>query len=330
MAILANQKVLTLDYWKLASKIQPGDYVFDLEGKPVKVSLVQEYRSERCYEVELNDYTSVAGDVNLGFLLENKKYRDRILEYKGIQKFRRPLMHKKVEELLNEPLRNKRNYSRLSIPTAKPLNFPHQTLPVPPFIFGFWFFNRWSNGKMCTPTGLADKIFEKFKDHGYKVLVKRKERFDRVVFTVSPTIESQLVPFLPTKIPENYLLSSAEQRLELLRGVLHSGSKNYSVKTDTFRFSSIIKRDVLQLQYLVESLGHKTKSIFKEGSKYYSLTFKSKLKLMDHQVSPPLKVHQARRYITKITPVQPQLCVHIETEDKNNSFLVGEGFISCR
>ena len=32
MAILANQKVLTLDYWKLANKIKVGDVLFDKDG----------------------------------------------------------------------------------------------------------------------------------------------------------------------------------------------------------------------------------------------------------------------------------------------------------
>ena len=72
MAILANQKVLTLDYWKAARNLQPGDYVFDKDGKIVQIKLVQEYRAQQCYEVMFNDYLSVAGDQHLGFLVEKK------------------------------------------------------------------------------------------------------------------------------------------------------------------------------------------------------------------------------------------------------------------
>jgi hypothetical protein len=43
MAILATEKVLTLDYWKPAEKIQVGDYVFNQTGDLVKVTLVQKY-----------------------------------------------------------------------------------------------------------------------------------------------------------------------------------------------------------------------------------------------------------------------------------------------
>jgi len=38
MAILATEKVLTLDWWKPASKLVIGDYVFDKDGKIVRSS----------------------------------------------------------------------------------------------------------------------------------------------------------------------------------------------------------------------------------------------------------------------------------------------------
>ena len=75
MAILANEKVLTLDFWKPAAKLQVGDYVFDKDGKPVKVKLVQTYRSQNCYQVTFDDYLTAAGDEKLGFLVETPKYR---------------------------------------------------------------------------------------------------------------------------------------------------------------------------------------------------------------------------------------------------------------
>jgi hypothetical protein len=50
---------------------------------------------------------------------------------------------------------------------------------------------------------------------------------------------------------------------------------------------------------------------------------------MEHQESPKIKVHTARRQIVAIEKIPAQMCVHIETEGADNSFLVGEGFISC-
>ena len=83
MAILATEKVPTLDYWKPAHKLQVGDYVFDKDGKIVRVTLVQEYRARSCYEVTLDDHLSVSGDEHMGFMTENPKYRNRAITYKG-------------------------------------------------------------------------------------------------------------------------------------------------------------------------------------------------------------------------------------------------------
>jgi hypothetical protein len=323
MAILANQKVLTLDYWKPASKIQVGDYVFDKNGKPVQVKLVQEYYSDECFEVKFDDHITVGGDKNLSFPSENPKYRKRTHEYKGRRPFLRPLRSVSVEQALETGLKTKHNRLSYSVPTTKPLELPHQTLPVPPFIFGFWFFNHKSSGVMRAPPGQHDKIAQKFKDHGYQIEFVSKSK---LTFRVKPTIESQLAPYIPTKIPQNYLLASPEQRLELLSGIIHAKSRQYDQKLDRFRFSSLHYPTVLLIQGLIESLGCRSRIHHDQYRKTYTVYFRIKLKIFDNQNSPPVKVHQARRYISKISKIAPQMCVHIETE---SNYLVGEGFISC-
>jgi hypothetical protein len=328
MAISANEKVLTLDYWKPASKIVQGDYLFDNTGRLVKVKLVQEYYSEDCYEVRLNDHLTVTGDQKLGFLLETKKYRERLLAYKGKFKFRRPLKHYAVQDLLETPLRNGLNRSLYSIPTAHPLQFPHQTLPIPPFLFGFWFFARQSTGKLAAPHDKEDYVREQFKEFGYKVRNHGILKTKNTTFSVTPTIHSQLIPNVPTKIPENYLLASKEQRIELLRGILHAKSRQYSPKYDEFRFTNGHYGTVLQIAGLVESLGSKSIIEYNKWKKDYTVIFKSRIPLVANQVSPPVKVHYGRRFVMEITKVQPRVCIHIETDGENNSILVGEGFIA--
>lgn len=330
MAILATEKILTLDYWKQASQIQPGDYVFDKNGKLVKVKLVQNIMASKCYEILFNDYTQVCGDSRLGFPTETPKYRKRVHEYKGKRQFKRPLAKKVVEELVTAPLKTKHNRLAYSVPTAKPLQLPHQDLPVPPFVFGFWFFNQNRARQYSTIPGYAETIEQKLKDHGYKLEFVGKKQNNERLFTVYPTIESQLAPNIPTRIPANYILSSVEQRIELLKGILHAKSRQYSKTKDTFRVTAQNFGTIQQVQYIVESLGHRTKVWYDETKKYYTIYFRSRLNLVDNQVSPPVKVHHGRRYIKQIEPLPPQQCVHIETEGEDNSFLVGEGFIACR
>ena len=142
MAILATQKVLTLDYWKIAEHIKPGDIVFDRLGHKVRVKLVQLLDKRPCFRVTLLDGTAISGDKDLRLPIETQKYRKRIWEYKGIRPFTRPITPKSLEELTCESLKNKNDRLKFSVPTAGPLELPHKDLPVPPFVFGFWFFSR--------------------------------------------------------------------------------------------------------------------------------------------------------------------------------------------
>ena len=330
MAILANQKILTLDYWKTAHNLRVGDYVFDKEGNLQKVTLVQEYRSDSCYHVTFNDHLTVEGDQHLGFQIEDQRYRNRICQYKGKFKFKRPLKFKKVSDLPADNLMQNNGGHAFSIPTTKPLQFPHQSLPVPPFIFGYWFFTHETrNRRMHFSKGNHDFLTETFKDAGYSIIERGKHSNGEKYFSVHPTIESHLNFDLPYRIPNNYLLASAEQRLELLKGILCAKPKSYSKKTGLFRFTNGHLPIVQQIQALVESLGHKTTLEINEQRKSYILIFRSKLQLVNNQIPHPKPlVHQGRRYIKAISKLPPQLCVHIETEGADNSYLVGEGFIA--
>lgn len=330
MAILANEKILTLDYWKTASNIQPGDYVFDKDGKLVEVKLVQEVMASACYEIVFDDYLTITGDKNLSFALETPSYRVKTSAYKGKRRFSSKLIKKPAQELAVAPLKTRTNRLMYSVPTIKPLELPHQDLPVPPFLFGFWFFNQRANKTYTSPKGYSEKLHGKFKDHGYEITTGRSLPTGERVFTIYPTIESQLAPNIPSRLPANYLLASAEQRLELLKGILYAKGRQYNKTKDTFRISGLNLPIMRQVQSLVESLGHKTKLQYDDYKKAYTLFFKSRLQLMDHQVSPKLKVHNGRRFIKQVVPMAPQKCVHIETKGQDNSFLVGEGFIACR
>ncbi|MEI8101649.1 MAG: hypothetical protein WCH09_08855 [Bacteroidota bacterium] len=320
MAILATEKVLTLDYWKPAHKLQVGDYVFDKDGFPRKVTLVQEYRANNCYRINFDDHLTAAGDDKLGFLVETPKYRKRLAEYKGRFKFRRPLKFLPVQDLLTTPLKTKTNRWAISVPTTQPIALPTQPLSIPPFVFAYWFVNRKKHNQMTFLGQNEDYVTQKFQDAGYKVTK------GWYYFSVTPSIESQLAPNLPRQIPTNYLMGSPEQRMELLRGFIHGKPRQYSVKDDRFRITSISFPFISQIQALVESLGMKTTL---SQIKAYTISFKSRHTLVENQRSPKMRVHVDRRYIRSIDSISDQMCVHVETDGQNNTILVGEGFIPC-
>lgn len=331
MAILQTERVLTLDYWKKAKDIVPGDYVFDQKGNPVKVTLVQNFHATQCYEVTLDDHLTVAGNQNLGFLIESEKYRTRARNYKGVHRFRRPLQQFTVSELLEKGLYNKRNRKLWSIPTTHPLNLPHQYLPIPPFVMGFWFYTELALQLLSPPAKYYDDIVQRLQDSGYKVefgeMTSKKVRG----LKTTPNIRKQLLPLVPNKIPNNYLMGSPEQRTELLSGIMMARKSRYNPKTDRFVFISSKKPLAQQVQFLAESLGSITNMIYFENTGMYVVRFRAHVQLTPDQKLPSIKKPQySRRYIKEIKEIQPQSCVHIETESPDTGFLVGEGFIACR
>ena len=233
-----------------------------------------------------------------------------------------------VSELLDLPLVNKNNRKCYSVPTVKALQYPHQDLPVPPFVFGYWFYAYRASKNFWTTSPNTEMILEKFHNHGYLVTKHKLQDNGRQVFSCKPRVESHLQGNLPNKIPNNYLFSSEEQRIELLSGIMCAKIAQYKPKDDEFQFSSKNFGEVTRIQGLVESLGSRTRIFFASSISCYTLYFKTHIKLVANQASPPVKVHKARRYVKQITQIAPQSCVHVETSGVDNTILVGEGFIS--
>lgn len=329
MAILATQKVLTLDYWKIASDLKPGDIVFDRYGNKTTIKLVQSFRAQNCYRVWFTDGRSIAGDANLKLPLETEHYRNVARIYQGVRQFGNKPRITSLEQLTEMPLVIRPYRNEYSIATAGPLNFPHQTLPVPPFVFGYWFFNRRSNGLMTIDPQYKDFVFEKFKDAGYKVIEKKISHNNIRFFTTSPTVLSHLIPLIPIKIPNNYLLASAEQRFELLSGILHVKKNIYNEKRRQFRFSNPKKAILSQVQYLADSLGCKTIYKNREDVKTHTIVIKTRLHITKNHKPKENKIHQNCRQVMDVEPIEPQGCIHIETNNPETGILVGEGFITC-
>lgn len=329
MAILSNTRVLTHDYWKLAKDLVPGDYVFDRHGEPVQVTLVQPIQAQACYEVTFNDYLTISGDGRLALPLEDRRYRYRSDAIKRPNAFRRPLKIKSIAQLLESPLVDRRNRKKYSVPTTSHIQLPYQDLPVPPFVFGVWFFGKLSNKSIRTSKGNADFVREKFKDLGYTTTDACMQYSQERAFRTSPTVLSHLIPNVPTSIPANYLLAHKEQRFDLLQGILCTTSAKYHEKTKKFHVTQRRKSLIYAIQYLADSLGCKTEMHQSDISGQYILRIQTKQQLLPTKQQPSMAKHAARRYVKEITPIRAQMCTHIETDGNDHTILVGEGFIAC-
>lgn len=131
---------------------------------------------------------------------------------------------------------------------------------------------------------------------------------------------------LPDHIPEEYMFGSFEQRLAILRGVCASRPKCHSRISAKFRFNFSSLRLFRSVHNLTESLGIRTE-IAKHQTKYH-MVFRTNLKLIDDQIPVRRPQYEEMRRILEVTEVDIRPCVHIKTEDPNNTFLVSEGYLT--
>ena len=329
MAITATTSILTGNDWQYAKDIRPGDWVFNRLGKPVKVKLAQMYRSEDCYRVTFSDYLTVEGDTHLAFPIEDRNYREHCWIYKG--KYKKTAQPKvtKCSDLSALTDKCRQGRMKYSVPTTEPIQLPHQPLDIPPFIFGFWFIARKANKTLTVPVEFSEKVFTILKENGYKIEKTFQDIRGYKKFTTQPSIWTQLAGKIPTKMPLSYLNGSHEQRLELIQGILCARHCKKSTKQGYFTFKSSKKHISTAFQYLSESLGAVSSLTYDKHANTYDVNVHRLQPFLPEMAPARPYTHYARRYVKSIEPIPAQLCVHIETDDEDGSFLTGEGFIPC-
>lgn len=114
------------------------------------------------------------------------------------------------------------SYYQLKILNPKPLNLEYKDLPVDPYVLGIWLGDGHKQDNKITQG--REEIWNEIKNRGYEIGEDVSQggagnATTRTVFGIRKYLES--LNLLENKhIPEEYLLSSEAQRLDLLRGFM--------------------------------------------------------------------------------------------------------------
>lgn len=286
MGIDARTPIPTTAGWLPARLLKPGNEVFTYEGLPVKVLSVHEYTPVGCYKIWMRDGLTLVADGRTGIPAYNKKTFTHMAIWARTT-------YRQVTDLDIYAPQNMCNintgWSRL--PTCYPIRPTAKPLPVEPFRFGQWIGNpfRVTDKETCA---ILAKSYGKTPDH----------------------------------IPEDYLFSSFEQRLAILRGVCSARKKCHSRVSGKFRFNFSNLRMFRSVHNLVESLGIRAEIVARKSS--YHMLFATCLRLLEDQVPVRRPQYWEVRHATHVTEVDIRPCVHIKTEDPNNTILVSEGYLT--
>lgn len=237
--------------WTTMGDLKIGDAVFDKDGLICKVIGKSLVKNKPCYKISFDDKTNVICDnEHLWYLNDGS-----------------------VVPVTELKIGNK-------IPLTKPVQYKRKKLPIDPYVLGVWLGNgRNRNGEI---TGADSFVFEEIQRRGYKLgndIGCGENCETRTIFDLIPKLRKLNV--LNNKhIPEIYLKSSINQRIDLLRGLMDTdGNANPTRKQAVFTtctkdLSDSVKKLLISLGQRPNQANITRDTNFKSNVKVYPISFR--------------------------------------------------------
>lgn len=340
-ALAVDTPIPTPTGWTTMKEIQPGDWVFDETGCPVRVIEVSDvFHGRDCYEVEFDDHTSIVADRNHLWATWDKAARTaRSPNRRGIPKPKVRTTHE-----IKETLRRGSELNH-AVDVTAPLNPGNSAdLLIHPYVLGFWLGDGNTGDSEFTT---ADPwIVEHIERLGYAV----KERSSPYRYglsypyshnhkTESPQAHLRRIGVLGNKhIPAEYMRSDLESRRQLLAGLFDSdGHIQSNGSAEITQKSERLSGQILEL---LRSLGEKPRLVRKRASCsgvdagwVFRVSWRPRWNpaLLPRKAKawkPPGRPTQlSQRRITNVAAVEsvPTKCIFVDS--KNSLFLAGEGMV---
>lgn len=320
--------------------INIGDRIFGADGKLTTIIDKLHYSDQLQYRVTLSDGRTIeCGGGHLWNVY--RKSRTNRYDYLTIQ----------LKDIYKDYLEGSREDSKYFIEMNKSLEYKQRVLPIDPYFFGLWLGDGNSHNVGVTT------MDEEVKEEIYKqaIIWNKKVTINFGKYKTAPTYtltngrtgtkpgsneileEFRKLNVINNKhIPDIYLRSSTEQRMELLRGLMDSDG--YCSEGGAIEFTSSYEGIQETFIKLINSLGIRCKYTFKKTKCKDSLRFKlftdlpifkltRKLQYVNKYNSKYSITNRSRSAIVKIEPleIKPSVCIAVDNDSK--LFLAGDNYI---
>ena len=244
-ALQVDTPVLTTKGWKRHGDLEVGDYVFGEDGKPKMVQWVSGNYLWHTMNVDFADgFSLVAAHEHEWELWCDRDSRGR--------KKTKPL--RKKERLETQDIFAKRHRRNPYIMANAVIQMPKRELPIDPYILGLWLGDGYSKiGYICSGREDVENLFQ----YGKVRKAENGHLSDYYICHIEGLSKSlRLAGLIDNKhIPIEYLLSSEEQRRELLCGLMDTdGSVDKRGRCEFTQMKGKLANDVYTL---LRSLGYK-------------------------------------------------------------------------
>lgn len=240
---------------KRLDELKVGDYVFDVYGKPTKITHIFPQGKLKNYKLSFSDgRTAYCNDEHLWCVVHSNKSKKHFRNSKSLK-----------EMMVDYKKKDSRGYNvfKYKIPTASVI-FPKQMLPVDPYVVGCFLGDGCCLESALTISSndeelvreVADKLcakYYKLHEHNYSWIFKENNKniLTKQIFKDIP----QLINYSYNKIiPAEYLYSSEEQRFELLAGLFDTDGAARKNRAQIC-YTSTSRKMIEQVRWLILSLG---------------------------------------------------------------------------
>jgi intein/homing endonuclease len=321
--------ILTSDGWKTMGTLTNNDQVYDKDGNLVNIMNISKVKNKKCLKIIFDNNEEIISDFEHRWLV----YR----ENSGVIK--EMVMTTQEIKDYNNSLSKRQSYNILKIKNAKPLNNPEIKLPIDPYVLGLWLGDGHSVDAKITQAN--EKVWEEIIKRGYTIGDDLSQggagkSTTRTVLDLQNKLRKNLL--LQNKhIPEIYLSSSYNQRLDLLRGLMDSDG-TYNKTRQSFVMESTRETQVDYFTEISSSLGLKvTKSNFNKKfngkvNKCYRASFVTDNfnPFLSRNQDLVLNLKKDRRTFRSIVSVEevesvPTKC--IEVDSPSSTFLCGKSLL---
>ena len=320
-----NVPILTEKGWKTMGTVEVGDIVYDKEGKKCKVLHTSEVHHRKCYEITFNNNDKIIADNEHRWLITfgdaASGLKDVVMTSEEIHSYLQQFKNSKIS-----PHKIPKIYN------AKPIINDNIQLPIDPYVLGCWLCGGYKLDGIIKNKEYG--IWLEITRRGYEIgedIPQNGDGNDKGEILKVFGLRSKLIEMglLGNKhIPDIYMNSSFEQRLDLLRGLMDMDGY-YDEERNCFGMNTSQEWKARAIRMIASSLGFKV-TITKSEGDGIDITFNGNINpfLVKHHSNdiPKNNAHEYRE-IVSVEEVEtiPTRC--IEVDSPTHTFLCGENFL---
>lgn len=352
-ALSVYTDIPTPDGWRQMIDLQIGDYVFGKDGYKTKVTFVSDVMfNKTCYEIIFSDGERVIADAEHRWIASDASQRayfgakDPLSAGKRIKNKSKNISTKIVTtQQMADDFYGSNGYSNWSIENTESVIYDKKSLEIPPYILGIWLGD--GSSYYSKITNIDKEIIDDWVNYGKSIGMQLSMDQD-ITYMLTSGKGARVNPFMDKlrhydllnnkHIPQDYLSSCVEDRIDLLRGLMDTDGcrrKNYN----NYEFCSKHISLINEVYELVTSLGMKATKSEKLNKKYnkpyYYLRFTS-FKINPFKLSRKSYgfitkqgkgINVNYRYIQKISRIDsvPVKCIQVDNE--SHTYLCTKSFI---